>query len=107
MTKDNFIKFLEEKKIKLDQKKPVVKQARDAGYNRALEDVIAYVCCEPIEKLPKLELSRIQLCGCIICYCEGEQCHNCGAKHCRTHEVGSIPNPIYNKYKLKGREDEK
>src|ERR1035437_8009434 len=41
-------------------------------------------------------LARNQPCGCIICNCEDdEKCSGCGAKHCGTHEVGKIPNPVY------------
>ena len=40
-------------------------------------------------------LARDQSCGCIVCFCEEEQCQNCGAKNCGTHDVGKIPNPIY------------
>lgn len=41
-------------------------------------------------------LAKYQNCGCIICTCENEdQCQGCGAKHCGTHEVGNIPNPVY------------
>ena len=42
------------------------------------------------------KLARVQYCGCIVCACENdEQCLGCGAKHCGTHPVGEIPNPIY------------
>ena len=41
-------------------------------------------------------LARYQKCGCIICNCEDEkQCQGCGAKHCNTHPLGEIPNPMY------------
>jgi len=41
-------------------------------------------------------LIKHQKCGCIVCTCEDEkQCHGCGAKHCGTHVLGEIPNPIY------------
>lgn len=42
------------------------------------------------------ELAKHQPCGCVICTCEHEtQCQGCGAKHCGTHAVGNIPNPVY------------
>jgi hypothetical protein len=42
------------------------------------------------------QLARHQPCGCVICWCEDEeQCHGCGAKHCGTHPIGEIPNPVY------------
>ena len=51
-------------------------------------------------------LSRIQPCGCIICYCsDPDQCHGCGAKNCGTHPIGEIPNPVYqSEALLEGRE---
>ena len=53
MTKDNFLKFLEGKKIKVNQRDGLVKQARDVGYNAALYDIATHVCIEPQEKLPE------------------------------------------------------
>ena len=48
----------------------------------------------PVE--PTRELDRSQPCGCIVCECmDDERCHGCGAKHCGTHPVGKIPNPVY------------
>ena len=42
------------------------------------------------------EMAKHQPCGCVICTCEHEtQCQGCGAKHCGTHAVGNIPNPVY------------
>jgi len=42
------------------------------------------------------ELARNQPCGCVICVCGyDDQCQGCGAKHCGTHPVGQIPNPVY------------
>lgn len=45
------------------------------------------------------KLARKQSCGCILCTCEEEQCQNCGAKYCGTHDdrADKIPNPIYEK----------
>ena len=41
-------------------------------------------------------LAKYQPCGCVICTCENdEQCQGCGAKHCGTHAICSIPNPVY------------
>jgi hypothetical protein len=41
-------------------------------------------------------LAREQMCGCVVCVCEDEeQCQGCGARHCGTHRVGQIPNPIF------------
>ena len=32
----------------------------------------------------------------MVCTCESQvQCQGCGAKHCGTHPVGMIPNPVY------------
>lgn len=43
------------------------------------------------------ELARHQPCGCVVCICEHEtQCLGCGAKHCGTHSVGQIPQPVFN-----------
>jgi len=39
------------------------------------------VTCEGDRKVN----SRRQLCGCIICYCEGDQCQGCGAGMCPAH----------------------
>jgi len=42
-----------------------------------------------------MKLQRNQPCGCIVCMCDDdERCHGCGAKHCGTHPVGQIPNPM-------------
>jgi hypothetical protein len=41
-------------------------------------------------------LAKHQPCGCVVCTCEDDvQCHGCGAKHCGTHPVGEIPNPLF------------
>jgi len=41
-------------------------------------------------------LAKFQKCGCIVCTCEDdEQCQGCGAKHCGTHEVCAIPDPVF------------
>lgn len=53
-----------------------------------------YTAPQPAEQQP--ELCRTQPCGCVICFCENEtQCMGCGAKHCGTHPVGQLPNPVY------------
>lgn len=45
---------------------------------------------------PTKILARHQPCGCVVCTCDDEdRCHGCGAKHCGTHPVGQIPNPVY------------
>ena len=42
-------------------------------------------------------LAKHQSCGCVVCTCEDEvQCQGCGAKHCGTHPVGQIPQPVFN-----------
>lgn len=41
-------------------------------------------------------LAKHQPCGCVVCTCKTEErCLGCGAKHCGTHPVGAIPNPMY------------
>lgn len=41
-------------------------------------------------------LAKTQPCGCVVCTCEDdEKCHGCGAKHCGTHPIGEIPDPVY------------
>ena len=41
-------------------------------------------------------LAKHQSCGCVVCTCEDdEQCQGCGARHCGTHKVGAIPEPIF------------
>ena len=41
-------------------------------------------------------LAKHQPCGCVVCTCEDEvQCQGCGAKHCGTHPVGQIPQPVF------------
>jgi len=45
---------------------------------------------------PERLLAKHQPCGCVICDCEDDhRCHGCGAKHCGTHPVHEIPNPVY------------
>lgn len=45
---------------------------------------------------PGKYLAKHQPCGCIICTCEDEmRCHGCGAKHCGTHPLGQLPDPIF------------
>lgn len=45
---------------------------------------------------PGKYLAKHQPCGCIICTCEDEmRCHGCGAKHCGTHSLGQLPDPIF------------
>lgn len=47
------------------------------------------------------QLARRQPCGCIICYCEDDDgCTGCGAKHCGTHALGKIPNPVIERFNL-------
>ncbi len=42
-------------------------------------------------------LAKHQPCGCVVCTCEDEvQCQGCGAKHCGTHPVGQLPQPVFN-----------
>ncbi len=59
------------------------------------EDLCTYI---KRPRPPKAQpmLTKHQPCRCVICTCEHEtQCHGCGAKHCGTHPVGQIPEPVY------------
>lgn len=44
---------------------------------------------------PERLLARNQPCGCVVCSCDAPCCFGCGARHCGTHRVGQIPNPVY------------
>ena len=53
MTKDNFLKFLEELEIPIDDKHDIILRAFHTGWNAALYRVTTHVCIEPLEKLPE------------------------------------------------------
>ena len=64
--------------------------AANAQIDVAIETARTALASEP------LLLAKNQSCGCIVCTCgDEERCHGCGAKHCGTHPVGLIPNPVY------------
>lgn len=44
MTKNQILKFLERKKKQLNQKEPLINQAKKTGYNQALFEMACYVC---------------------------------------------------------------
>jgi hypothetical protein len=78
-----------------DDADEIIKQTCRADATAALSAIkAAGLAVVPVE--PTRELDRIQPCGCIVCECnDDERCHGCGAKHCGTHPVGKIPNPVY------------
>jgi hypothetical protein len=61
-----------------------------------LEDIYC-TAIDAYEETPtKPLLARNQPCGCIVCICsDPDRCHGCGSHHCGKHEVGDIPNPVY------------
>ncbi len=75
----------------------------DADFARTIELELLQAQREMDEALEWKEprLARNQPCGCIICNCEDEErCNGCGSKSCGTHEVGKIPNPVFEQHPL-------
>lgn len=74
--------------------KPTFGEARARAISEAFSAIFGVA-----EEQPAVtgELAKHQPCGCVVCTCEDDvQCQGCGAKHCGTHPVGHIPQPVFN-----------
>lgn len=90
----------EELRFALNQRNQIITELSRA--DAELEKVRA----EPQEtRMPILK--KNQPCGCIVCTCEGDRCSGCGAKHCGTHPIAQIPNPVYERHALLERAESK
>lgn len=69
------------------------------GFNGDIKqnrEAIAALEAEAVQVEPTKMLAKHQPCGCVVCTCKDDQrCHGCGAKHCGTHPVGDLPNPVF------------
>lgn len=74
--------------------KPTFGEARGEAIRKAFAAILGVAAEQPAVTG---ELAKHQACGCVVCTCEDEvQCQGCGAKHCGTHPVGQIPQPVFN-----------
>lgn len=76
--------------------KPTGTKEEEAAWDQCQRIYFAIRALAWLKAQQRPTLHKYQPCGCVVCTCENaEQCQGCGAKHCGTHPIGKIPNPIY------------